>query len=70
VSEREERCIGSDGAPLDRTQEGVKGNVTAMCPVCQGRFKLRDDTLIPPHAPTPIEERAELPPWLRHPDRR
>lgn len=45
-------CAGTDRPPVaDDNEAGHRGRVTGICPVCQGRFRLRADGLVPNHAP-------------------
>lgn len=54
----EEQCIGSGGAPSSRgTRSEFDGSTTGRCPVCSGRFKLRDGNLFPEHRAAPENER-------------
>ena len=57
---KDERCIGSGGALSSRgTHTEADGSKTGRCPVCSGRFPLREGILLPEHRSTPEDERED-----------
>jgi hypothetical protein len=56
----EERCIGTGGAPWRTgTRTDRDDSKTGLCPVCFGRFTLRDGLLIPEHRAASADERED-----------